>query len=301
MIRKTALICLFMGCLFVGFVASVMIIGRTPENEQPKYSPGQELTEVEKAEVVRIAFNDTRVKEMLSDGAEYKLIGEPDVMSGTCSKEGEEVTWAYPAMHMYVGKDDWISISQVDVLVDLDTKNVIDILKYPFIKPLMPLDATREEREEAIKIALANESVQEKIEGLESEIVTVVTFEKWMTREKLDKYNVYIHINGTVICYIPTVNLTEGRVTGISESTWDDTVGLGKTLKASRIALDDPQIKDSLEGKKKDVDYEVYFEQKLVDKRLIVEVKIEIKEPEQAIIAVVDPDEEKVIEISESA
>jgi hypothetical protein len=56
-----------------------------------------------------------------------------------------------------------------------------------------------------------------------------------------------------------------------------------------------------LEGKKKDVDYEVYFEQKLVDKRLIVEVKIEIKEPEQAIIAVVDPDEEKVIEISESA
>jgi hypothetical protein len=165
----------------------------------------------------------------------------------------------------------------------------------------MPLDATREEREEAIKIALANESVQEKIEGLESEIVTVVTFEKWMTREKLDKYNVYIHINGTVICYIPTVNLTEGRVTGISESTWDDTVGLGKTLKASRIALDDPQIKDSLEGKKKDVDYEVYFEQKLVDKRLIVEVKIEIKEPEQAIIAVVDPDEEKVIEISESA
>ena len=45
----------------------------------------------------------------------------------------------------------------------------------------------------------------------------------------------------------------------------------------------------------------VYLEQELVDKRLIVEVKIEIKEPELTIIAVVDPDEEEVLEIRESA
>jgi len=230
--RKTAVICLFMGCLFVGLVAGIMIRGRTPENEQPKYSPGHALTEEEKAEVLRVAFNDSRVKEMLSDGAEYKLMGEPDVMSGTSSKEGQKVTWAYPAVSMYIGKDDWMSVAQIHVLVDLDTKKVIDIWEYP-IKPLMPLDATGEEREEAISIALDNESVQEKIEGLEYEIVNVVTFEKWMTREKMDKYDVYIHINGTEICYIATVKLSEGRVTGIRESTWDGKVGL-KIIKSEQ-------------------------------------------------------------------
>ena len=39
----------------------------------------------------------------------------------------------------------------------------------------------------------------------------------------------------------------------------------------------------------------------MIGKKFVVDVKIEIKEPEQTILAVVDPDEEKVLlEISES-
>ena len=294
--RKTAVICLFMGCLFVGIVVSMMIRGGMlgESNEHPKNWSGKQLTEEEKAEVLRIAFNDTRVKEMLSDGAEYKMIDEPDVMSRTSSKEGKKVTWAYPAMHMHVGKDNWMSVGQIHVLVDLDNKNVIDILEHP-IKPLMPLDATGEEREEAIRIALANESVKEKIEGLEYGIVNVVTYEKWMTQEKLDKYDVYLHINGTEIKYIARVNLTEGRVTGISESTWDDKVGLEKTLKASKIAQNDPRIKEKIEGKIKEEDYEVYLQQRLIEKRLVVDVCIEIKEPPERYVATVDTEEWRVI------
>ena len=291
--KTTAVICLFMGCLFVGIVVSIMIRGglHGENNEHQKYSPGQELTEEEKAEVLRIAFNDTRVKKMLSDGAEYKMIGEPDVMSGT--RKGK-VTWAYPAVHMYIGKDNWMSVGQIHVLVDLDNKKVIDVKGYP-IRAIMPKDATGEEREEAIRIALNNESVKDKIEGLEYGIVNVVTFEKWMTKEKLEKYDVYMHINGTIICYIAMVNLTEGRVTGISESTWSDKIGLEKTLKASKIAQNDLRIKEKIEGKIKEEDYEVHLQQRLVDKRLVVDVCIEIKEPPERYVATVDTEEWRVI------
>lgn len=47
-------------------------------------------------------------------------------------------------------------------------------------------------------------------------------------------------------------------------------------------------------------DYEVHLHPKMIGKKFVVDVKIEIKEPEQTILAVVDPDEEKVLEISES-
>ena len=73
--------------------------------------------------------------------------------------------------------------------------------QYPYVKPIIPRGVTVEEKEEAIRIALANESVKEKIEGLEYEVRDVIAFEKWMTGKKLDTDDVYIHINGTPICY----------------------------------------------------------------------------------------------------
>ena len=58
-------------------------------------------------------------------------------------------------------------------------------LEYPYIKPTIPGEVTGEEKEEAIRIALSNESVKEKIEGLEYEVGDVLAFEKWMTGKSL--------------------------------------------------------------------------------------------------------------------
>jgi len=80
--------------------------------------------------------------------------------------------------------------------------------QYPYVKPIIPRGVTVEEKEEAIRIALANESVKEKIEGLEYEVRDVIAFEKWMTGKKLDTDDVYIHINGTPICYIKDNRIT---------------------------------------------------------------------------------------------
>lgn len=65
--------------------------------------------------------------------------------------------------------------------------------QYPYIKPIIPGGVTGEEKEEATRIALSNESVKEKIEALEYEVRDVIAFEKWMTGEKLDTDCLHTH------------------------------------------------------------------------------------------------------------
>ena len=157
-----------------------------------------------------------------------------------------------------------------------------------------------EEREEAIKIALGNESVKEKIEGLRYEIVRTYTVKNLMTGKKYAN-RVRIHLNGTTICYDVSVNLTKKEVIGIEElpSCWTSEEH-EKIRKASRIARNGPRIREKIKGMEMRKDYEVHLHPKMIGKKFVVDVKIEIKEPEQTILAVVDPDEEKVLEISES-
>lgn len=157
-----------------------------------------------------------------------------------------------------------------------------------------------EEREEAIKIALSNESVKEKIEGLKYEIVRAYTIENLISGKKYGNC-VRIHPTGTTICYDVSVNLTEKKVKGMEvlPSCWTSEEEHEKIRKASRIARNDPMIREKIKGKEMRKDYEVYLEPKMIGKRFVVEVKIEIKELELTILAVVDPDEEKVLEISE--
>ena len=167
--------------------------------------------------------------------------------------------------------------------------------QYPYIKPIIPRGVTGEEKEEAIRIALSNESVKERIEGLEYEVRDVIAFKKWMTGEKLETVYVDIHIKGTEICYTAKVNLTEGRVTRISESYCGDKIGEEKSRKASKIAQNDPRIKERIEGKIKERDYEVIRRNRLIGKKLVVDVCIEIKEPPERYVATVDTEEWKVI------
>ena len=171
--------------------------------------------------------------------------------------------------------------------------------QYPYVKPTIPGGVTVEEKEEAIRIALSNESVKEKIEGLEYEVRDVLAFEKWMTGEKLDTDDVYIHIKGTPICYIAIVNLTERRVIAISESICGP-VDDKRIKEVVEIALNDSRVKEKIKGKVKGKDYDVSVSDKLVGKKLQTDVYIRIKEPLMTIRATVDPEEGKVIRITES-
>jgi len=171
--------------------------------------------------------------------------------------------------------------------------------QYPYVKPTIPGGVTVEEKEEAIRIALSNESVKEKIEGLEYEVRDVLAFEKWMTGEKLDTDDVYIHIKGTPICYIAIVNLTERRVIAISESICGP-VDDKRIKEVVEIALNESRVKEKIKGKVKGKDYDVSVSDKLVGKKLQTDVYIRIKEPLMTIRATVDPEEGKVIRITES-
>lgn len=155
-------------------------------------------------------------------------------------------------------------------------------------------ELNEEEKEEAIKIALDDTSVKEKFEGLEYRIAGVLAFENLTTREKLEP-QVLMYINGTAICYAAKVNLSEKRVTEISESNCGDEVGREKSAKAIKIALNDSRVKEKMKGR----DYAATARQKLIEKRLLVDVYIEMEEPPMTYIATVDPEEGKVIEIGE--
>ena len=151
--------------------------------------------------------------------------------------------------------------------------------EYPYIMPTIPGGVTGEEKEEAIRIALNNESVKEKIEGLEYEVRDVIAFEKWMT--------------GAI------VNLTERRVIAISESICGP-VDDKRIKEVVEIALNDSRVKEKIKGKVKGKDYDVSVSDKLVEKKLQTDVYIRIKEPLMTIRATVDPEEGKVIRITES-
>ncbi|HJH25636.1 MAG TPA: hypothetical protein C5S37_02435 [Methanophagales archaeon] len=285
--KRTVAICLFIGCLLIG----VVIAGIFRETyRQP--STVRKLTEEEKEEVVKIALNDTKVKEMLK-GKEYK-VSEAAMISVVKGEKMKIISSrTFPGVQIYIGEDEWMKITDIRVLVDLEKKKVIDILVAPPSKPTMPREVTEEEKEEAIKIALSNESVKEKIEGLEYEIVDVRSSKKWMTGEKLETYFVKIGVKGTSVAYTVRVNSTEGKVIGIGQSLYGDKIGMEKTSKAAGIALNDSRIKEKIEGK----EYEVSTHQRLIGKRLVVDIYIDIKEPLERYLATVDTEEWKVIEV----
>ena len=287
--KKIAVMCLCFlgGCILVGMVVGIIFQGKL--NRQPD-SEG-ELTKEEKEEAIKIALSNVSVKDILK-GKEYK-VGEV-VISRVGSFE-ERVWQKYPTVKIYLeGKD------RIEVIVDLESKKVISVVSVPPYREIMPREVTEEEREEAIKIALDNESVKGKLEGLEYKISHVRASEGRMDKGRMrtPTYDVYVHINGTPICYIVGVDLAEKGVKKISQSfcgnkTWDEK--LSATIKT---ALNDSKVKEEIEEKGYEI-YHVSAREKLIGKKLVTDVYIEIKEPRITYVATVDMEEEKVIEMNE--
>ena len=212
--KKIAVMCLCFlgGCILVGMVVGIIFQGKL--NRQPD-SEGK-LTKEEKEEEVRMG------------------------KVGSFEKGWKES----PSVRIYIDERRYFY-----AVVDLENKKVITMYGPPF-RETMPREVTEEEREEAIKIALSNKSVREKIGGLDYEIVDVRGLKRWVSGEKLETYFVGIGIKGTTIAYNIKVNLTEGKVTYISQSHYEDKIGREKTSKAVTIALNDSRIKEKIEGER---------------------------------------------------
>lgn len=273
-------VCMIVGIVFIGFFEET-----NPERDWSK----TKLTKKEERDVIKIALSDWRVKERLK-GKEYEI--EVMIVSGTRVERGEKISWSYPTARIYL-EGDSNTIWRIDVFVDLDRGKVIDVHEYP-LKAVMPRVISDEEREEAIEIALRNESVREKIEGLDYEIVDVIGFKKWIGDEIIDT-QVYIHIKGSTICYIAVVDPIEEEVRAISQSYWYDKEGSEKASKAAKIALNDSRIKERIKGDR----YEITTSNKLVDKKVMVDVYIGIRGSSERYVATVDTKEWKVIDVWE--
>jgi hypothetical protein len=289
--RAIICLCAIGGCIFVGAVIAGIFQGRS--NQQP--SSATELTDKEKSKAIKIAFEDERIKEMLK-GKEYS-ISYVNTTTREQLIEGKSGLKISPVVEMYISGLEWVT--KVDVVVDLDEGEVIDMPITPHFKPMYPRGVTEEERVEAIEIALNHEIVDEKIAGLVYEIpwVDEIEEESEIKRERPGERLVMVNIGiaGTMIGYVVTVSLIEGKVIRITELPWGGKMGLEKSDKAHRIASNDPRIKEKLKE-----EWHATERQRLVGEKLLVDVYIQPKGSETIIVATVDIEEEKVIEINET-
>jgi hypothetical protein len=193
---------------------------RIPDNLIiPGWKVPDNLTE-EQMLAVHIAMDNKTVQEMLR-GKEVK-IGSVSMVGGSATENGKEISWDLPGVQIYIGNKDWTNIVEIILLVDLKEKMVVRILKGPFINPTMPLNLSEDDRNKAIKIALADPQVKEKIGGRDYEIVEVVDYENRMTVRRVGPMQVLIHVNGTGKVYPVTINLTENKVIEVGEYAWQE-------------------------------------------------------------------------------
>ncbi len=196
---------------------------RIPDNLTEEEIPGVQvpdnLTE-EQILAVNIAMDNKTVQELLK-GKEVK-IDSVSMVSGGSAENGKEISWDLPGVQIYIGNKDWTSIMEIILLVDLKEKRVVRILNNSFIKSALPMNLSEGDRNMAIKIALADPQVKEKIGGRDYEIVEVVDYENWMTGKRVRPMQVLIHVNGTGKAYPVTVNLTENQVIEVGEYAWQE-------------------------------------------------------------------------------
>lgn len=194
---------------------------QTPDNlteESLAVKIPDHLTEEEKL-IVQIALKKRTVQEMLR-GKEIKISSVSMVSGGETDEYGKEVSYDLPGMQIYIGNKDWTSIIEIIPLVDLKERKVVRILKNTFIKPTLPVALTEDEKSNALKIALDDPQVKEKIVGGDYEIVNVMGFENWMTGKRVEPTQVLIRVNETGVAYSVTVNLTENKVIEVGEQFW---------------------------------------------------------------------------------
>ena len=291
--RAIICLCAIGGCIFVGAVIAGIFQGRS--NQQP--SSATELTDKEKSKAIKIAFEDGRIKEMLK-GKEYS-ISYVNTTTREQLIEGKSVLKISPVVEMYISGLEWVT--KVDVVVDLDEGKVIDMPINTHFKPMPARGVTKEERVEAIEIALNHEIVKEKIAGLPYEIpwVNEIKETSKIKGERPGERLVMVNIGivGTMISYSVGVSITERRVIYISEDSWGGRMGQEKSDKAYEIAENDPWIKEKIEKRESSST----TRQRLVGEKLLVDVYIQPKGSETIIVATVDIEEEKVIGITESA
>lgn len=173
----------------------------------------------EERSIVQIALKNRTVQEMIR-GKEINVSSVSRISGGATDECGKESSYDLPGVQIYIGDKDWTSIIEIIPLVDLKERKVVRILKNTFIKPALPVGLTDNEESDAIRIALDDPQVKEKIAGRDYEIITVMDFENRMTGKRAGPTQVLIHVNGTGTACSVTVNLTENKVVEVGEQIW---------------------------------------------------------------------------------
>ena len=289
---KRVVLCIIGGVFVLVLIAGIFQVGQRHDVK--------ELTWREELEALKIAFEDARMKEMVK-GNEYGI---------SYVNLTSEEQMPYPMVVMWVLQEgEWAN--KVEIIVDLNEKKVLNIREKSHFKQLPPRGVVGEEREQAIKIALDNKFVKEKIDGLVYEIpwVDEIREESEIKKERPGERLAMVNIGivGANIVYIVTVSLTEGKVIRITEAYWGGKIAKENEKKAKEIAKNDSRVREIIfEGRSewrelKGFVIEYMCRDRVVGGKLLVDVYIhrESPEPERFILTTVDLEEGKVIVVKE--
>lgn len=153
-------------------------------------------------------------------GKEIDISSVSRISGGETDEYGKVSFCDLPGVQIFIVTKDWASIIEIIPLVDLKERKVVRILKNTFIKPALPAGLTENEESNAIRTALDDPQVKERIAGRDYEIIAVTDFENRMTGKRVGPTQVLIHVNGTGTASSVTVNLTENKVIEIGEQIW---------------------------------------------------------------------------------
>ncbi len=172
------------------------------------------FTEEEKL-ITKIALDNQTVKEMIK-GKQIQISSVSIVGSGDTDESGNSISGNLPGVQIYIGDKEWTSVIEIIPLVNIEGKNVVRILKYNDIPAIFPVGLSDEDKEKAIKIALSDKQIKEKMQGRNYEILEVVEYENRFTG-KIGHTQVLVHIKGTGKVYYVNINLMENKVIDTGE------------------------------------------------------------------------------------
>ncbi|RZN40165.1 MAG: hypothetical protein EFT35_03265 [Methanophagales archaeon ANME-1-THS] len=120
-------------CLFIGVVTISWCIIREKITED---QPIKELTEEEKRDSIKIALNDTRVKEEI--GNKTYEIGDVVLMEFEMVYKEERISGVFPTVYIYVGNKEQPGVTLL-VFIDPKERKVISIgHDYRRVPPSIP-------------------------------------------------------------------------------------------------------------------------------------------------------------------
>ena len=234
----------------LGIVSAESVAPQSPAEDAfdsgIEIEPMQVLTPEERQKAIDIVLFDSKVKDLL-DGKKYEI----DYVEYMPPMNGQDT---HACVEIFL-PDESEDGSFIMVLVNLDEKTVLEVIT--IVEDMR--EATPEERQKAIDIALSNSKVKDLLDGKEYEIDYVECLPSMNGQDMYASLDIFITDASEVDLHLiqVLVNMDEKKVVDVMPIQMDGYISLPEPepltpeeeKQVTDIALLDPTVKELLKGR----------------------------------------------------